>query len=60
MENTARISDGLHVGLGISTATANMEADTDHVQSQFFSPLQKTSTRFERGPKLHTQTTHCL
>ena len=58
MKHTAGISDSLCVGLGISAATANMETDPDHVQPQFLSPLQKTSTSFEWGPKLHTQTTH--
>lgn len=60
IKDTAGISDSLGVGLWISAATANMEADADHIQAQFFSPLQKTSTSFEWCPKLDTQATHCL
>lgn len=60
MKNTAGISDSLCIGLGISAATADMEADTNNIQTQLFSPLQKSSTSFEWGSKLHTQATHCL
>lgn len=60
IEDTAGISDSLAVGLGISATTANVEADTDHIQPKFLGSLQKTSTSFEWGSKLHTQATHCL
>lgn len=60
IEDTASVRDGLGVGLRISAAAANVEADTDNLQAQLLGSLQKTSASFELRPKLDTEATHCL
>lgn len=60
IEDAAGISDSLHVGLWVSAAAADMEAHTNHIQTQFLGPLEETPTSFEWRPKLHAEATHCL
>lgn len=60
IEDAAGIGDSLAVGLRIGAATADVEADADHIELQLLGTLQKTTASFEWGPKLHTQATHCL
>lgn len=60
IEDTARVGDGLGVGLRVSAATANMEADANNLQAQLLGSLQETTTRSKLRPKLDTEATDRL
>lgn len=60
VKDTPGVRDSVHVGLRITAAAANMEANTNHIQLQFLGPLKETPASFKLCPKLHTQAAHCL
>lgn len=60
IEDTAGVCNGLGVGLRVSAAAADVEADANHLQAQFLGPLQETSARSELRPKLDAEATHRL